>query len=399
MELYNLRDLNLESKQVFIRCDFNVPLDEFGNITDDRRIRSALATIEYCLDNNASVVLASHFGRPKGKYDPKYSIKPVYKRLHSLLKMDIQLARDVVGEDARTKARNLKIGEVLLLENLRFEYGETRNDEQLSKKLSQFADIFVNDAFGVSHRAHSSVNGITKYFEVGSKASGFLLQKEIDFFSKLLNAPARPFTAIVGGSKVSGKLEALKNLLPRIDKLLIGGGMAFTFLKALGEDVGNSIAEDNLIPDANFIMSEAKRLGVKLYLPIDVIASDKFSDKSTIKAVTTKEIPPKWLGLDIGPATVKLFQLAIRDSQTILWNGPMGVYEIEKFSRGSFKLAHTVADSFATTVIGGGDTADLIKRVNLDEDMSFISTGGGASLELIEGKILPGVAPLIKNQN
>jgi len=396
MELYHLRDLDLEGKQVFIRCDFNVPLDEFGNITDDRRIRSALSTIEYCLDNNASVVLASHFGRPKGKYDPKYSIKPVHKRLHSLLRMDIQLAKDVIGNDAQTKAKNLKVGEILLLENLRFESGEIKNDEVFSKKLSEFADIFINDAFGVSHRAHSSVSGITKFFDKNSKASGFLLQKEIDFFSKLLNNPARPFTAIVGGSKVSGKLEALKNLLPRIDKLIIGGGMAFTFLKALGEDVGNSIAENHLIPEANFIMAEAKRLGVKLYLPVDVIASDKFSDKSTIKAVTTKEIPKKWLGLDIGPATVKLFQLAIRDSQTILWNGPMGVYEIEKFSRGSFKLAHTVADSFATTVIGGGDTADLIKRVNLDEDMTFISTGGGASLELIEGKILPGVSPLIK---
>jgi phosphoglycerate kinase len=396
MKLYNLRELDLEGKQVFIRCDFNVPLDEFGNITDDRRIRSALATIEFCLDNNASVVLASHFGRPKGKFEEKYSLKPVQRRLHNLLHLDIQLANDVVGEDAKRKAKNLKVGEVLLLENLRFEAGETKNDEVFSKALSELADVYVNDAFGVSHRAHSSVSGITQYFDQNSKSAGFLLQKEIEFFSKLLNAPARPFTAIVGGSKVSGKLEALKNLLPRVDKLVIGGGMAFTFLKALGENIGNSIVEDDLIPDALNIMEEAQKLGVKLFLPVDVIASDKFSDKATIKAVTTKEIPDKWLGLDIGPATVKLFQLAIRDSQTILWNGPMGVYEIEKFSRGSFKLAHTVADSFATTVIGGGDTADLIKRTGLDEDMTFISTGGGASLELIEGKVLPGVVPLVK---
>jgi phosphoglycerate kinase len=399
MTLYNLKDLDLEGRQVFIRCDFNVPLDEFGNITDDRRIRSALSTIEYCLDNNASVVLGSHFGRPKGKYDPKYSLKPVQRRLHSLLHMDIQLADDVVGDDAKEKAKNLKVGEVLLLENLRFEAGETKNDEEFSKALSEFAELYINDAFGVSHRAHSSVNGITEYFEVGKKAAGFLLQKEIEFFSKLLNAPARPFTAIVGGSKVSGKLEALQNLLPRVDKLVIGGGMAFTFLKAMGEDVGNSIVEDDLMPEALNIMREARKLGVKLFLPVDVIASDKFSDKATIKAVTTKEIPDKWMGLDIGPASVKYFQLAIRDSQTILWNGPMGVYEIEKFSRGSFKLAHTVADSFATTVIGGGDTADLIKRTGLDEDMSFISTGGGASLELIEGKVLPGVVPLVKEEN
>jgi phosphoglycerate kinase len=395
MRLYDLKNIDLENKKVFIRCDFNVPLDEFGNITDDRRIRSALSTIEYCLDSNASVVLASHLGRPKGKVDPKFSLKPIQKRLHSLLQKDIQLASDVVGEDAKRRAKNLKVGEILLLENLRFEAGETKDNEELSKALASFADVYINDAFGVSHRAHSSVHGITKFFDTDSKAAGFLLQKEITFFSKLLNNPARPFTAIVGGSKVSGKLEALKNLLPRVDKLVIGGGMAFTFLKAFGHSIGNSIVEDELISDALQIVEEAKNLGVKLYFPVDVIASDKFSDEATIKAVTTQEIPEKWMGLDIGPASVKLFQLAIRDSQTILWNGPMGVYEIEKFSRGSFKLAHTVADSFATTVVGGGDTADLIKRTGLDEDITFISTGGGASLELIEGKTLPGVLPLI----
>ncbi len=396
MELLNLKNIDLEGKRVFIRCDFNVPLDEFGNITDDRRIRSALATIEYCLDNNSSVVLASHLGRPKGKFDPKYSLKPIQKRLHSLLHLDVQLAKDVVGEDAKKKVDNLKIGEVLLLENLRFEEGETKNDPEFSKALANFGDIYVNDAFGVSHRNHSSVSGITEYFDEQHKAAGFLLQKEIQFFSKLLNSPARPFTAIVGGSKVSGKLEALKNLLPKVDKLIIGGGMAFTFLKALGENIGKSIVEDHLIPEALNIMEEARKLGVKIYLPVDVVASDGFSENANIKLVTVKDIPDNWMGLDIGPASVKLFQLAIRDSQTILWNGPMGVYEMEKFSRGSFKLAHTVAETLASTIIGGGDTADLIKRTNLDEDMTFISTGGGASLELIEGKVLPGVLPLIK---
>ncbi len=396
MKLYNLRDLNLDGKRVFIRCDFNVPLDEFGNITDDRRIRSALSTIEYCLDNNSSVVLASHFGRPKGgKFEEKYSLKPIQKRLHTLLHRDILLAKDVVGDDAKKLANNLKIGEVLLLENLRFDNGETKNDQEFSRALASLADIYVNDAFGVSHRAHSSVHGITDFFPVGKKASGFLLQREIEFFSKLLNNPSRPFTALVGGSKVSGKLEALRNLLPRVDKLIIGGGMAFTFLKALGEDIGNSIVEDELIPEAINIMNEAKRLKVKLYLPIDVVASDKFSDKSNTMIVTTKEIPEKWLGLDIGPASVKLFQLALRDSQTILWNGPMGVYEIDKFARGSFQLAHTLADSYATTVVGGGDTADLIKRTGLDDEITFISTGGGASLELLEGKVLPGVEALV----
>jgi phosphoglycerate kinase len=396
MELLDLKNLELSGKKVFIRCDFNVPLDEFGNITDDRRIRSALATIEYCLDEDASVILASHLGRPKGKVDPKYTLKPIQKRLHSLLRRDIQLASDVVGENATKRVKSLQAGGVLLLENLRFENGETKNDEVLSEKLASFADVYVNDAFGVSHRAHASVYGITKFFDKNSKSAGFLLQKEIAFFSKLLNAPARPFTAIVGGSKVSGKLQALQNLLPRVDRLIIGGGMAFTFLKAFGYNVGNSIVENELIHEALSIVEEARRLGVKLFLPVDVIASDKFSDHATIKEVTIQDIPEKWMGLDIGPASVKLFQLAIRDSQTILWNGPMGVYEIEKFSRGSFKLAHTVAESFATTVVGGGDTADLIKRTGLDEDITFISTGGGASLELIEGKTLPGVKALVK---
>ena len=396
MELLNIKDIDLENKKVFIRCDFNVPLDEFGNITDDRRIRSALSTIRFCHDHKAAIILATHLGRPKKKFNFKYSVRPIQKRLHTLLQMNIKIAKDVIGEDAKNKVKNLKSGEILLLENLRFEPGEEQNDDEFAKQLADFADVYINNAFGVSHRNHASVSKITKYFSNDNKGAGFLLQKEITFFSQLLTNPARPFTAIVGGSKVSSKLEALKNLLPKVDKLIIGGGMAFTFLKALGEDVGQSIAENDLIPEAKNIMAKAKKLGVQLYLPIDVVVSDKFGDDGETKIVTIQEIPKKWRGLDIGPATVKLFQLALRNSHTILWNGPMGVYEIEKFSRGSFKLAHSVASSFATTVIGGGDTADLIKRVNLDEDMTFISTGGGASLELIEGKILPGVEALIK---
>jgi phosphoglycerate kinase len=396
MELLNIKDIDLENKKVFIRCDFNVPLDEFGNITDDRRIRSALSTIRFCHDHKAAIILATHLGRPKKKFNFKYSVRPIQKRLHTLLQMNIKMAKDVIGEDAKNKVKNLKSGEILLLENLRFEPGEEQNDDEFAKQLADFADVYINNAFGVSHRNHASVSKITKYFSNDNKGAGFLLQKEITFFSQLLTNPARPFTAIVGGSKVSSKLEALKNLLPKVDKLIIGGGMAFTFLKALGEDVGQSIAENDLIPEAKNIMAKAKKLGVQLYLPIDVVVSDKFGDDGETKVVTIQEIPKKWRGLDIGPATVTLFQLALRNSHTILWNGPMGVYEIEKFSRGSFKLAHSVASSFATTVIGGGDTADLIKRVNLDEDMTFISTGGGASLELIEGKILPGVEALIK---
>jgi len=395
MELLNIKNLNLAGKKVFIRCDFNVPMDEFGNISDDRRIRSALATINYCLDQNCAVILASHAGRPKGEFDAKYTLAPIAKRLNQLLKREVVLAKDVVGDDAVQKAQNLSAGEVLLLENIRFEAGETKNDEALSKKLAAMADFYVNDAFGVSHRAHASVEGITKFFDNDHKAAGFLLQKEIEFFGKLIDKPTRPFTAIVGGSKVSGKLEALVHLLPRVDKMLIGGGMAFTFLKYLGYDIGASLVEDDLLEDAGRIMEEAKRLGVKFYLPVDVIAADQFKEDAVIKIVTAQEIPSGWMGLDIGPATVRLYREALNDAQTILWNGPMGVYEMERFARGSSKIANYVADSYATTVVGGGDTADLVQRIGLDNEMTFISTGGGASLELLEGKILPGVLPLI----
>jgi len=395
LELLNIKKLDLADKKVFIRCDFNVPMDEFLNISDDRRIRSAVATINFCLDQDCAVILASHLGRPKGEVVEKYSLAPVAKRLHHLLKRDVILANDVVGEDAITKAKNLKGGEVLLLENLRFEEGETKNDEELSKKLASLAEIYINDAFGVSHRAHASVEGITHFFDNEHKSAGFLLEKEIRFFGKLINEPVRPFAAIVGGSKVSGKLEALINLLPKVDKIFIGGGMAFTFLKQMGYDIGNSLVEDDLLGDAQHVMDEAKKLGVKFYLPVDVIAADKFAEDAVSKIVTAQEIPDGWMGLDIGPATVRLYKEGLADVQTILWNGPMGVYEMDKFARGSSNIAHFVADSYSTTVVGGGDTADLVQRVGVDDEMSFISTGGGASLELLEGKVLPGVAPLI----
>jgi phosphoglycerate kinase len=398
MELLNIKNLDLAGKKVFIRCDFNVPMDEFANISDDRRIRSAISTINYCLDQDCAIILASHLGRPKGVVDEKYSLAPVAKRLHTLLKRDVIMASDVVGDDAMSKAADLKAGEVLLLENLRFEAGETKNDKELSSKLASMAEYYVNDAFGVSHRAHSSVAGITKLFDDEHKAAGFLLQKEITFFGKLINNPIRPFAAIVGGSKVSGKLEALINLLPKVDKIFIGGGMAFTFLKKMGYDIGASLVEDDLLDDAGHVMEEAKRLGVKFYLPVDVIAAEKFAEDAVSKIVTAQEIPDSWMGLDIGPATVRLYREGLNDVQTILWNGPMGVYEMDKFARGSSKIAHFVADSYATTVVGGGDTADLVQRVGVDDEMSFISTGGGASLELLEGKILPGVLPLIMQE-
>ena len=394
MKLLSIKDLDLAGKKVFIRCDFNVPLDEFGNITDDRRIRAALQTIRYCLDHECAIILASHMGRPKGEVNEKYSLKPVAKRLHALLHHDVTLAKDVVGPDATSKAKALQNGEILLLENVRFEPGETKNDMELAKKFASMAEFYVNDAFGVSHRAHASVEAITHFYDNEHKGAGFLLQKEVKYFHKLLKKPTRPFMAIVGGSKVSGKLEALVNLLPKVDKLVIGGAMAFTFWKARGYEVGKSLVEDDLLDDAAHIMDEAKRLGVKFYLPVDFVVAPEFKEDSPVKYVTFQEIPKEWIGLDIGLASTRLFREALSDVQTILWNGPMGVYEMDKFSRGSFKLANYVAESYATKIIGGGDTADLIQRVGVDDEMTFISTGGGASLELLEGKNLPGIAAL-----
>ncbi|MDR1614232.1 MAG: phosphoglycerate kinase [Campylobacteraceae bacterium] len=389
----SIRDLNIEGKKVFIRCDFNVPMDEFLNITDDRRIRSAIPTIKYCLDHNCSVVLTSHLGRPKG-VDSKFSLKPVAKRLNRLLDREVIIADDVIGQDAKNKAENLKTGDVLLLENLRFESGETKNDENLAKELASFANVYINDAFGVCHRAHSSVEAITRFFDNEHKAAGFLLQKEIEFSQNLLKKPTRPFVAVVGGSKVSGKLQALNNLLPKVDKIIVGGGMAFTFLKARGYEVGNSLVEDDLVEEAYKIIQKAKELKVKFYLPVDIVAAQTFSADSVIKFVTTQEIPKGWMGLDIGPASVRVFKEALSDAQTILWNGPMGVFEIDKFSKGSIKISHAIAEAHATTVVGGGDTADVVNRAGDADEMTFISTGGGASLELIEGKELPGVKVL-----
>lgn len=395
MKLQEIKNIDISNKRVFIRCDFNVPMDEYNNITDDRRIRSALNTIRYCIDNDCSIILASHFGRPKEAGDEKYSLKPVAKRLHTLLKQEIKMAKNVVEDDTIETAKNLQIGEILLLENLRYEKGETKNEESFASKLASMADVYINDAFGVSHRAHASVEGITTYFDIEQKAAGFLLAKEIKFFHKIVNNPKRPFVSIVGGSKVSGKLEALYNLVPKVDKIIIGGGMAFTFLKALGHEIGNSLVEEDLIPEALKIMEEAKELGVQFYLPVDVIAAEAFDAEAIAKIATTQEIPENWMGLDIGPASALLFTQALRNANTILWNGPMGVYEMDKFAKGSTKISHAVASSFATTVVGGGDTADLVRVTGDEDEMTFISTGGGASLELIEGKVLPGVKALV----
>ena len=399
MSKKTVKDIDLRGKKVFIRCDFNVPMDEYNNITDDRRIRSALSTIRYCIDNDCSVILASHFGRPKGGFEEEFSLQPIAKRLHTLLKQEIKMAPSIICDETMKMAKELKSGEILLLENMRFETGETKNDEALSAKLASMAEVYINDAFGVSHRAHSSVEGIAKYFDMQHKAAGFLMAKEIKFFHHIVHNPKRPFISIVGGSKVSGKLEALHNLVPKVDKIIIGGGMAFTFLKALGHEIGKSLVEEDLIPEALKIIEQAKKLGVKLYLPVDVVAAETFSAEAIAKIVTIQEIPKDWMGLDIGPASAMLFSEALEDANTILWNGPMGVYEMDKFAKGSTKISHAVASSFATTVVGGGDTADLVRVTGDEDEMTFISTGGGASLELIEGKILPGVRALVLEED
>jgi phosphoglycerate kinase len=396
--LRTIKDLeNIDGKRVFIRCDFNVPKDEDGNITDDRRIRGALQTIRYCLDRNCKVILASHYERPTPNvYEDKYSLNIVVKRLQTILKIaeNITLATDVVGVDAKAKASALRSKEVLVLENLRYEAGETKNDIAFAKELASMVDIYVNDAFGACHRSHASIDAMAKLFDKEHKGAGFLLKKEVNFFERTLNNPVRPFVAVVGGSKVSGKLEALRELLGKVDKVIIGGGMAFTFLKALGYEIGDSLVEDKLLDEARTAMIKARRKKVKFYLPVDIVIAPEFSDKCVSKIVPAQEIPKGWMGLDIGPATSILYREVLADAQTVLWNGPMGVFEMEKYATGSRKMSHYIAGTHATTIVGGGDTADVALRAGDVEEMTFVSTGGGASLNLVEGKSLPGIEAL-----
>jgi len=395
--LKSIKDLDIVGKTVFIRCDFNVPKDEDGNITDDRRIRGALQTIRYCLDRECKVILASHYERPKPNvYEDKYSLGTVVTRLKTLLKIadEITLADNVVGEDTKAKASSLKTGEVLVLENLRYEAGETKNDIKFAKELASMADIYINDAFGACHRAHASIDAMARLFDSEHRAAGFLLSKEVKFFDKTLSNPMRPFVAVVGGSKVSGKLEALRQLLDKVDKVIIGGGMAFTFLKAQGYEIGNSLVEDELLDEARTVMIKARKKGVKFYLPVDIIVAPEFSDTVPSKYVSSQEIPDGWMGLDIGPASSRLFRTVLNDAQTIIWNGPMGVYEMDKYAKGSLKMSHNIADANATTIVGGGDTADVAQKSGDADEMTFVSTGGGASLNLIEGKVLPGIEAL-----
>ena len=385
-------ELDIKGKRVLFRFDFNVPLDSNLKITDDTRIRAGLPTLNYALDENAKVIITSHLGRPKGQVHPECSLAPVAKRLSRLLNKEVILTDDCIGPEVKKSIDGMKPGDVILLENLRFHPEEEKNDDHFAKELASFADVYVDDAFGNAHRSHASNVGITKYAKVCG--AGFLIKKELTYLKKALDKPARPFVAIIGGSKVSGKLEALVNLIEKVDKMIIGGGMAFTFLKALGYEVGQSIVEDDLIGKALQVMETAKKLGVKLYLPVDFVIAEKKSAEAESKIVPVQEINGHWMGLDIGPATITLFTEALSNAKTIVWNGPMGVFEIDAFGRGTAALVHSVANSYAMTIVGGGDTDVAVHKTGESDKITFISTGGGASLELLEGKILPAIQAL-----
>lgn len=386
-----IEDLDLKGKRVFIRADFNVPLDENMKITDDRRIRSTLPTINYAIDEGAKVILASHLGRPKGKVSPRLSLQPVAKRLQRLLDKDVIFLEDCIGQNVENVVSRMKNGDVVLLENLRFHPEEEKNDEEFAKSLAKLADFYVNDAFGASHRAHASIVGIPKFLPA---AAGFLLKKEIEYLKGVVTNPVRPFVAILGGAKVSGKIGVLENLADKVNKVIVGGGMAFTFIKAMGYEIGNSLVEMDMLDLANRIREKLMQNNVKFYLPVDCVVAQSMEPGVETKIVTTQEIPKGWLALDIGPASVRLFSEALQDAKTIIWNGPMGVFELDAFSRGTFAVARAVADAYALTIVGGGDTDLAVHRAGVSDSISFISTGGGASLQLLEGKELPGIAAL-----
>lgn len=386
-----IEELNIKGKRVFIRADYNVPLDDNLSITDDRRIRSTLPTIDYAIDEGAKVILASHLGRPKGKVDPRFTLAPVAKRLQRLLGKEVIFAQDCIGPQVESIVSKMKEGDVLLLENLRFHPGEEKNDEEFAKALAKLADYFVNDAFGAAHRAHASTVGIAKFLP---SAVGFLLRKEIEYLKGTVQNPVRPFVAILGGAKVSGKIGVLENLVDKVDKVIVGGGMAYTFIKAMGYEVGDSLVETEMLEFADMLRKKLIKNNVKFYLPVDSVIAQSMEAGSETKLVTTQEIPKGWRALDIGPASAKLFSEAIQDAKTIIWNGPMGVFEMDAFSRGTFAIAHSVSDAYALTIVGGGDTDLAVHRAGVSDAISFISTGGGASLQLLEGKELPGIAAL-----
>ena len=391
MRKKGIKDVNIEKKRVLMRVDFNVPQNDKLEITDDTRIKAALPTIQYALGKNAKVVLMSHLGRPKGSANPKYSLKPVDERLSQLLEKKVSMAPNCIGPEVKKSVDAVKEGGVVLLENLRFHKEEEANDPNFAKELASFGDIFVNDAFGTAHRAHASTEGVTKYLP---SVAGFLVQKEIEYFEKVLKNPAKPYIVILGGAKVSDKIAVIKNLMDKVDAILIGGGMAYTFLKAKGVDIGNSKLEADKLDLAKAILSEARKKKTKILLPVDHVCADRLDASAEAKITDGETIPAGMLGLDIGIKTIELFKKELQDAKTILWNGPLGVFEIDQFDKGSREIARFIAGLKVTTIIGGGDTAAAIAKYGLEDKMSHISTGGGASLEYLEGKTLPGIAAL-----
>ena len=392
--MYNkktIEDINVSGKKVLVRCDFNVPLDADKNITDETRINAALPTIRYLLDKGAAVILCSHLGRPKGEFNMKYSLAPVAKRLSEKLGFEVKLASDVIGESAKRLAAEVKPGEAILLENLRFHAEEEKNDPAFAKELASMADVFVNDAFGTAHRAHASTEGVTHYLP---SVAGYLIGKELDVMGKALTNPVRPFVAILGGAKVKDKIGVITNLIDKVDALLIGGGMAYTFIKAQGGEVGNSLLDEERIGLAKELMDKAAAKGVKLILPVDNVIGDAFDNDCHQQVVESGKIPEGWEGLDIGPKTCEQFAEVIRTAKTVVWNGPMGVFEMPNFAKGTIAVAKALAESDAISIIGGGDSAAAIEQLGFADKVTHISTGGGASLEFLEGKVLPGIAAL-----
>ena len=385
-----VEDINVSGKKVLVRCDFNVPLKD-GEITSDKRIVASLPTIKYLIDHNAKVILCSHLGRPKGEFKPEFSLAPVAKRLSDLLGKEVKMAKDVVGESAQALAAELKDGDVMLLENVRFHAEETKNDPEFSKALASLAEIYVNDAFGSAHRAHSSTTGVADYLPA---VCGYLIQKEIEFMGGALENPKRPLVAILGGAKVSDKIGVINNLLDKVDTLIVGGGMAYTFFVAKGYHVGTSLVEEDKVELAKDMMNKAAEKGVKFLLPIDNVVGKEFDADTEYQTINSDEFPEGWMGLDIGPKTRELFADAVKGSGTVIWNGPMGVSEWDHFANGTIAVATAVAESGAISIIGGGDSAAAVQKLGFADKMSHISTGGGASLEFLEGKELPGIAAL-----
>ncbi len=391
MNKKTIEDIEVTGKKVLVRCDFNVPLDENGHITDENRLVGALPTIKYLSGKGAKVILCSHLGRPKGEFNMKYSLAPVAKRLSELLGKEVKMANDVIGDSAKETVASLKDGDICLLENVRFHKEEEKNDPEFAKQLASLADIYVNDAFGTAHRAHASTAGVAAYLPA---VCGYLIEKEISIMGKALADPARPFVAILGGAKVSDKIGVIENLLDKVDYLIIGGGMAYTFLRAKGCCIGTSICEEEKLDLARTIMEKAQQKGVELLLPVETVVAKEFNETSDSKTVSSEEIPEDYMGMDIGPKTIELFSDVIKKAKTVIWNGPMGVFEMPKFAVGTKAIAKALSETDAVTIIGGGDSAAAVAQLGYADKMTHISTGGGASLEYLEGKVLPGIACL-----